>query len=127
MPLVSVNAAPETVEYDPLTVNSTTPHVTPTSEHIRQLIADIDDVTTPIVSQNLVHMKLDANRALQSDNHSPTQLFYNFVRLQKWVTSLRSFNRQRRQNVFQDYTANFAKIISHSEDSYDEENQTKKL
>ena len=72
-------------------------------------------------------MKLDANRVLQPDNHSPTQLFYNFVRLQKWVASLRSFNRQRRQNVFQDYAANFAKIISHSKDSYDEENPTQKL
>ena len=127
MPLLSVNVVPETVEYDPLTVTSTTPHVTPTSGHIRQLISDIDDVTKPIVSQNLVHMKLDANRVLQPDNHSPTQLFYNFVRLQKWVVSLRSFNQQRRQNVFQDYAVNFAKIISHSKDSYDEENPTQKL
>ena len=127
MPLVSVNEAPQVVEYDPLAINSTIPRIAPTSEQIRQLKADIDAVTIPIISQSLVHMKLDASRALQSENHSSIQLFYNFTRLRKWVVSMQSFSEQRRQNVFQDYTVNFAKIISHSEDNYDEENSAKKL
>ena len=116
---ISNNDTKESTEA--LIIPQSTLRIPPTATNIRQLVADFDEITFPIPSHDLVHMKLELSRVMKSDDHTGIQVFFNYSRLRKWVDNYSAVNQERRQNLFVVYTRTFDNIIQHSKQSHEDE------
>ena len=104
-----------------LFIPQSTLRIPPTAADIRKLVSDFDEITFPIPSHDLVHMKLELSRVMKSDDHTGIQVFFNYSRLRKWVDDYSAVNGERRQNLFAVYTRTFDNIIQHSKQSHEDE------
>ena len=95
--------------------------IPPTATNIRQLVGDFDEITFPIASPDLVHMKLELSRIMNIQDHTGIQVFFNYSRLRKWVNNYAAINVDRRQNLFATYTRTFDNIIRYSNQSHEDE------
>jgi hypothetical protein len=88
-----------------------TVHLPPTSEQVKQLVSKFDQLTQPVVSPDLVSMKLVLSRTLDHKTHTSLQLHHTYQRFQKWIEDFTKVHSERRQGMFQTYTDRFQDIV----------------